>query len=179
MRQVQWLSINKKFFSTEMNGYSEPPLGPYISTLPLIDRDGKILDLGCGNGMLLQFLLEFSQHKLTPYGVDHTFKAVTQASTEILPEFKNNFEHGDVNNYNFRKGPFDIIIANPFYSNNKKEFTDKCLSNLYHDGRLIYRIHNDVLRDNNIKNLEELPEFQNRGMRVSQGDGLSFCVFEK
>lgn len=176
----QWLVDNSGYFSRELNGYTRPPIGPYLSTLPLIDRDGKIIDFGSGNGMLLKFLMLFSKHKLEPFGIDVNPQAIKQAAEEVLPGYANNFCVEDVNLYNFKESPFDIIITNPFYAHKKmREFTEKCLYHLNHGGRLIYRIHDDVLSAHKIDRLEELPEFHNLGMRVSNGDGLMFCVFDK
>jgi len=84
MDAVKWLENHRNFFSPEMNGYSNVPIGPYLSTLPLIDGNGKIIDSGCGNGMLLKFLIEFSGHSLIPFGIDLNEKAIAQASKEIL-----------------------------------------------------------------------------------------------
>jgi SAM-dependent methyltransferase len=180
MDQVQWLYEKKEDFSVELNGYRNPPTGPYMTTLPLIDRDGKISDLGCGNGMLLKFFLEFSDHLLEPFGIDKNPKAIQRAK-EILPAHAQNFMVKDVNEYDFSHGPFDLIVGNPFYieADERRAFTEKCLDNLYSGGRLVYRIHNDVLNHFQINNLEELPYLRNLGMKTSQGYGLSFCIFDK
>ena len=156
-----WLEDNEKYFSKEMNGYSRAPIGPYLSTLPLIDRDGRAMDLGSGNGMLLKFLMTFSNHNLIPYGIDLNEEAIGQAVNEILPDFAGNFEIGDIVDYQFPKGKFDIIITNPFYSKpNMEEFTERCLDNVNPKGRLIYRIHSEVLVNNNVERLDNIPDFK-------------------
>ena len=180
MDAIRWLEQNRQYFSREMNGYKDIPIGPYLSTLPLIDRDGKVMDLGSGNGMLLKFLMDFSGHNLNPFGVDINGLAIQQATQEVLPGFAEQFYIEDVNSHKFQDGPFSIIITNPFYSKpNMREFTERCLDNLCSGGRLLYRIHNDVLEAYNINSLEKLPDFKNLGMRVSNGYGLSFCTFDK
>ncbi len=177
---IDWLNAHKQYFSSELNGYSHPPIGPYLSTLPLIDRDGKIIDLGSGNGMLLKFLMKFSGHELSPFGIDINSRAIMQAKKEIFPEYSPlRFSVEDVNTYKFSKGPYNIIISNPFYSPNMRKFTETCLDNLTQGGKLIYRIHNDVIHHNNIKNLDDIPDLKNLGMKVSNGCGLSFCVFDR
>lgn len=180
MDPIQWLEKNEKHFSVEMNGYRSPPIGPYLSTLPLIDKDGKTMDLGSGNGMLLKFLMLFSSHQLNPYGIDLNEVAIKEAKHNILPEFSKQFSVENVINHEFSDGPYSIIIANPFYSNpNMRQFTEKCLDNLEKKGRLLYRVHDDVLKHNKVNKLEDLSDFKNLGMKVSQGYGLSFCIFDR
>ncbi|MBL7206686.1 MAG: class I SAM-dependent methyltransferase [Candidatus Aenigmarchaeota archaeon] len=79
----RWYEEQRKYFSIEMNGYRNPPELQYASILPLIDRDGKVLDAGCGNGMLLKFLMEFSGHNIVPFGIDTWDEAIEQAKTEV------------------------------------------------------------------------------------------------
>ena len=149
---MEWLRDNRRHFSREMNGYSDIPIKAYFSTLPLIDRDGHVADLGCGNGMLLKFIMNFSGHLLVPYGIDVNEKAVREAKEAILPaDYADNFRVCDVMDYDFREGPFEIIISNPLYACQKgkkpriMEFTEACLGSLSPGGRLIYRVHRDGL----------------------------------
>ncbi len=55
-----------------------------------IDRSGTILDIGCANGLLLLSLMEWSKHKLIPYGIDPDQERLAGVA-EVLPEFKDNF----------------------------------------------------------------------------------------
>ena len=179
MKKIQWFKDNKDKFSLELNGYSEPPVGPYISTLPLVNKNGKIIDLGCGNGMLLKFLIEFSNQQLIPYGIDLNQLSLNKAK-EFFPNQKDNFKIFDVNKYNFEEGPFDIIITNPFYTKpNIRQFTEKCLQNLNPGGRIIYRIHDDVILKNNITDLRELTDFKDQPIEILKGNGLTIIVIDK
>ncbi len=165
-----------------MNGYSVPPLGPYLSTLPLVDRDGEIMDLGSGNGMLLKFLSLFSHHTLTPFGIDLNADAIEQAKTVVLPDYADNFQVRDVINfiYDSPQRTYDLLVGNPFYAKpHLRDFTESCLQHLNPKGRLIYRIHDDVLARNRVDRLEDIPAFADLGMRISQGYGVSFCVFDR
>jgi len=153
-------------------------LGPYISTLPLIDRDGKIIDLGCGNGMLIKFIMEFSGHTFIPYGIDIEHKPIKHAKI-IHHEYAHNFRAYDINNYDFSEGPFDIIISSPSYAPNMRKYTYTCVENLAEKGRLIYRMHDDVIRKLNLHKLDELEDFEGLNMRISKGDGLVFCIFDR
>jgi SAM-dependent methyltransferase len=54
-----------------------------------INRDGTILDIGCGSGFLLKCLLEWSDHRLIPYGIDNNPKRIELAKM-LLPKYTNN-----------------------------------------------------------------------------------------
>lgn len=178
--QITWFKSNKHRFSIELNGYDNSPIGPYIGTLALIDRSGKILDIGAGNGMQLKFLTTFSYHNLIPYGVEINAKAFNQSINEILPEYSKNFKLIDIKDYDFKEGPFDIIlvdnplIAYPTYD--IVEFTKICMKHLSAMGKIIYKIHADALRKYNIT---DLSVFQNLGMQISSGQKLIFCVLTR
>ncbi len=180
MDPITWLKENKRFFSAEMNGHNSVPFNSYLFALPLIDRPGKVIDLGCGNGMFLKFLTLFSGHRLEPFGVDSNYSAVEEAKERVLPAHKKNFCFGDVNEYDFSRGPFDIIIADPFYAKGRfSEFKKACLDNLSSDGRLIFRIYHPSLKDKNLNIDRVLPAAHIPGMRFSRAPGAIFGVFDK
>ena len=52
------------------NVFGEYPTEVYNLFLSIIDHDGKVLDLVCGNGLLLRHLVTNSKYKLIPYRVD-------------------------------------------------------------------------------------------------------------
>ncbi len=178
MDTINWLNSNEKYFSESLNGYPCVPLGPYLSTLPLVDLDGKVMDLGCGNGMLLKFLMKFSGHDLIPYGVDKEFTPIRQVKFAILPEYKDNFSVNTVDRYKFKE-KFDLIISNPFYSKDMKKFTSDCLEALNPGGKLIYRIHDDVLRNNDINSLDDVSELNDYNLKNSKGLRIVFGVINK
>lgn len=60
----------------------------------LADRSGSVLDLGCGNGMLLSKVCA-ARNDLIPYGVDTNQLALDHARS-LLPQFAENFVHGDL-----------------------------------------------------------------------------------
>lgn len=176
---IDWLKNNAQYFSPEMNGYSGPPIGQYLSTLPLIDRNGKIIDLGCGNGMLLKFLIEFSSKSLECYGVDINEKAIKEAKI-LLPIFQSNFIVDDVRKVELGKKPYDIIITNPFYAHpNLADYVYKCINGLTDAGKLIFRVHDDVLKKNNIKSILEIELFRKLGLITSRGSGLEIGILDK
>ena len=108
----------------------------------LIRNDGKIIDMGCGNGLLLRFVINNSEHKLIPYGVDFLKKSIKQAKGEVLPEFKENFFVGNVMDYVFTE-KFDYILTAPDYVSDEdiKLYYNKCFNALNLKGMLIFYIH--------------------------------------
>jgi tRNA1(Val) A37 N6-methylase TrmN6 len=89
----------------------------YTSFLEVIDRSGKILELGCGNGLLLKFLVERSGRTLKPYGIEADARRVEEARRSIFPQWPGSVREGDLKTCAYRGGPFDLIIANPLYAN--------------------------------------------------------------
>ena len=59
-------------------------------TSKTINRDGTILDIGCGNGFLLKCFQYWQPHSLTPFGIDINSEFINQAKL-LFPEFANNF----------------------------------------------------------------------------------------
>jgi len=55
-----------------------------------INKDGRILDIGCANGFLLRCLQEWCNYKLEPYGIDINQKIIQQAK-ELFPSYSDNF----------------------------------------------------------------------------------------
>lgn len=130
-----WFKQNRDYFRAELNGFSNSPILSYLSILPLIDRDGLILDIGSGNGMLLKFILEFSKHKLIPFGIDLSVKAIKMAQEEILPQFADNFLCADLDTCIPFNRKFEILKCNPFHS--KRSFSELifyCLICISNDG---------------------------------------------
>jgi len=175
---IDWLNNNKDLFSIELNGYSGIPVGAYVSTLSLIFNSGKILDLGSGNGALLLFLTKFSKKKLEPYGVDIKDTVIEEAK-KLLPEYENNFIAGNVNEIRLDE-KFNIIITNPFYGKpNISNYVNKCLDMLTNDGYLLFRVHRDVLKHNDIGSMIENADLAKFDIRISTGVGLELGILEK
>lgn len=60
-----------------------------------IDKDGTILDIGCGNGFLLRSFQEWSGHVLTPYGIDLNQTFIDQAKS-LFPQQQEHFLQFDI-----------------------------------------------------------------------------------
>lgn len=55
-----------------------------------IERAGTLLDIGCANGFLLACLQFWSEHQITPYGVDIDAGSLELARA-LLPEYASHF----------------------------------------------------------------------------------------
>ncbi len=55
-----------------------------------IEKPGTLLDIGCANGFLLACLQLWSEHQITPYGVDID-AASLEVARDLLPEYASHF----------------------------------------------------------------------------------------
>jgi 2-polyprenyl-3-methyl-5-hydroxy-6-metoxy-1,4-benzoquinol methylase len=176
---TRWLQEHEQFFSFKLNGYSKIPFNIYSTILPLIDRDGSIIDLGCGNGILLKFIMLFSGHSLIPFGIDISESAIYQAKSTIHTKYANNFKVQNMIHYAFDKRRYDIIITSLAQGISLRDFTLKCIKQLNKNGRLIYILHADVLTRYNI-NTSTIFNFNGLKIRVSNGGGgIKFFIYDK
>ncbi len=144
------------------NGFKSLPENIYRAFAEQIDKDGKVLDMGCGNGLMLQYLMLTTGYKLIPYGVDFMSRSIKQAKKILHPQYANHFEVGNVVNYSFKKGPFDFIFAaiHHIYSGDRKEYLAKLRKNCKKDGKIIFYEYNDVLKAENYTWVGEFPELK-------------------
>jgi len=147
------------------NGYNSPPISLYESFLAVIDRPGKILELGCGNGLLLRFLCDNSAHLHNPFGVDCSPHLIHRARTEIFPDLQDQFQVADILTYDFAEAPFALIITNPLYADQGyreqidgriqklaadgsiRRYVHRCFENLAENGRLILFCYHSQLEE--------------------------------
>ncbi|MGC9095221.1 MAG: class I SAM-dependent methyltransferase [Candidatus Bathyarchaeia archaeon] len=130
------------------NGFDEYPKEIYDLFLSLIDHDGRVIDLGCGNGLMLRHLLTKSKHKLIPYGVDFIEESIKQAKEVILPMYAENFKVGNIVDIELGTGYFDFIFFDPYdvHPNDVQGMIDKLLKACKHGGKIIFYTYKDVLK---------------------------------
>ena len=157
-----WFSRRAALFS--QNGYRVPPRGIYQAILELVDRPGSILELGCGNGLLLRYLQDHSKHRLDCGGMDLNAAAIQTAQTLVFPERPQSFSVGDVRTYELQPGQHALILTNPLYADPGyyeqqggqllriagegliTQYVERCLSGLAARGRLILFCYTEQLR---------------------------------
>jgi len=83
----------------------------------LIKPESKVLDLGCGDGTLLNFLKK--EKKINPYGVEISEKELERCIGKGLPVY-----HGDIDEglIDYKKNSFDYVILSQTLQVTKKPY---------------------------------------------------------
>jgi SAM-dependent methyltransferase len=114
MRKEKWIRQFADSYWT--NGYTKAPWDIYDQFLTTIVIPGTILELACGNGLLLRYVSDLANIPLEPYGIDINPRAILEAKTVIFPERADSFAHADLRDGVFFQRRFDTILANPLYA---------------------------------------------------------------
>ncbi|KAJ8950013.1 hypothetical protein NQ318_002424 [Aromia moschata] len=162
----------------------------WINKTNSIKKDSKIVDIGCGNGMLLVQLAEEGYTNL--HGLDYSEKAIELAKA-VAQKQKVNISYVTCNILEEIKDDYDIIHDKGTYdaislSQNATDHRNKYIENMYaslkNDGILLITSCNwtqDELKDQFSKKFEQaeiIPTPQYRfGGKV--GSIVSSCVFRK
>ncbi len=92
-QKQDWYFQDNGFSSTEeMNIAQKPIIERAVKELE--GKNGPVLDLGCGNGILLKKIYDHNSD-LIPYGVEIDPSRFAHIA-ELLPEFSQNFQQGDI-----------------------------------------------------------------------------------
>jgi len=81
----------------------------YIQSNINIVKDSKIIDVGCGSGIFLEFFQQISNNI---YGIDTSLNQIQKAK-ELVPNA--NFNNGDALNFGFDDCTFDLIFCNSVF----------------------------------------------------------------
>ena len=130
------------------SGFKEYPREIYDLFTSLIHRSGKVLDLGCGNGLLLKHLVENSKYELEPFGVDFIEESIQQAREIVLPTYSDNFTASNIIDYNLEPGSFDFIFLDPtdIHRDDMDWFLERVIRACRPGGRIIFYAYRDVMR---------------------------------
>jgi SAM-dependent methyltransferase len=122
------------------NGFQELPQKIYQIFSQEIDKNGNVLDLGCGNGLMLKYLIETSGHKLIPYGADFMEPAIKQAKEIFHPEHSGNFFLGNIIDYPFKKNFFNFIFTAPHHvlSKDREKYLKNIWASCKKNGKIIF-----------------------------------------
>jgi SAM-dependent methyltransferase len=103
----EWYWRDNGFSTLEAQEQAHRPL---LDLIPQVAQGGNIVDLGCGNGVLLKALRDHYPNFI-PYGVDVNPAAIGHAK-QLLPEFADHFVVGDLFDYRLPRG-VDIVLLMP------------------------------------------------------------------
>lgn len=177
-----WNNSNGNFNS--INGYETNPKDIYSNFLKIIEKlevknDCKIIDLGCGNGMLVKFIRQNLKLNVIPFGVDFLEKSIVQAKTIIHPDYATNFRVSNISKVTFAKNSFDIIILDPsLLSTNDFLVLLPQIKEAANIASIFY-IHDDVLSALQIQSIKELYTFNDLSFEIYDFKKISFAVFMK
>lgn len=130
------------------NGFDVYPDEIYDLFLSLVNRDGRVVDLGCGNGLMLRHLVTKSQYKLVPYGVDFIKESIKQAKEVVIPEYAENFKVGNIVDIDLSANFFDFIFFDPYdvHPDDLQPMIYKILTACKPGGEIIFYTYADVLK---------------------------------
>ena len=128
-------------------GFKEYPGEIYDLFTSLIHKSGRVIDLGCGNDLLLRHLVENSRYKLEPFGADFIEESIQQARKQILPAYSNNLTVSNIVDYKLDPESFDFILLNPteIHRDNIDWFLDEVIRACRPGGKIIFYIYRDVM----------------------------------
>lgn len=101
------------------NGYHSYPLTVYnyfVAAINGLQMEGActLMELGCGNGLLLKHLQETVEAKITPYGIDFLASSINCAKQQILPAYKDNFTISNIADFDFEGKVYDVVLLDPY-----------------------------------------------------------------
>ncbi len=91
--EPDWYAPDNGFSSAQAMAEAHQPLVG-LAAATLAGQEGPVLDLGCGNGALLQRIHQ-AHPKLIPFGIELEPERVAHAH-QLLPEFAANFRQGNI-----------------------------------------------------------------------------------
>jgi hypothetical protein len=88
-----WYFLDNGFASAFGMDSAHEPIVQFVSN-HLTERSGSILDLGCGNGVLLQKITN-AKRCIIPYGIEISLEKVKHAGL-LMPKHRENFHVGSM-----------------------------------------------------------------------------------
>jgi SAM-dependent methyltransferase len=117
----------------------------YDTIYTVTTRAGRVLDLGCANGMLLRHLTLSSGGTLIPHGVDFVSELIDEART-LLPLHACDLHVGHIERFHLLRKTFAYVITNPQHvaPEARNEHVRRCLAALTTGGALILVQYDDA-----------------------------------
>jgi SAM-dependent methyltransferase len=124
------------------NGFTVYPIKEYNYFVNLIDNlnnqnQCSVIDICCGNGLLLKHLIEHCYSQIIPFGIDFLEHSIKQAKVVLHQNFSDNFFVSNAVNFDFSNFFFDLVLIDPYH------FKDEDLNTLV--SILIKQTFNSIL----------------------------------
>ncbi|MEW6357969.1 MAG: class I SAM-dependent methyltransferase [Planctomycetota bacterium] len=75
-----------------------------------LDKGRRVIELGCGNGRIAEYISDLTGTHIT--GVDLSEEGIRRAKARTKGKADRlRFLHANINDFNFKKGSFDVLIA--------------------------------------------------------------------
>jgi len=105
------LKLQCRLSTWKENGVNKIPLHVWLGDKIISSKlkNEQILDIGCGTGLLLQHINNYSKNRI--YGVDISSKMVEVTRKKLSPRMKKNVCVGDIEKLSFPDNFFDHVIA--------------------------------------------------------------------
>lgn len=163
------------------NGFTNYPTSVYNAFCEQIDKNGEVIDFGCGNGLMLKHLMNYSGYQLIPYGLDFLEPSIKQAKEIIHPQYKDNFIVKNMVEYSLKDKSFDFIFCPLSHVSPKDrlKFLNEMKGACREKGRIIFYEFPDNLRALELNWSGDLPELRNWKLIQKNYPGiLSIAVWE-
>jgi SAM-dependent methyltransferase len=164
------------------NGFDKYPLKEYNYFSDLLNdyislSKCNILDICCGNGLLLNHLINHCSFDVIPFGIDFQENSIKQAKDEIHTNFKDNFFIKNANSFDFSERIFDIVLLDPYH------FTDEDLQNL--TTRIlgsaktlaVFYCYQDVLANKNYATVADFPTINSLTLKIYDYAEISIGIY--
>lgn len=137
------------------NGFDEYPSEVYDLFCDYVDG-GRILDLGCGTGLLLRHLVERASRWAIPYGVDFLEEAVEAARRNFPRRYASNFVCCDIMSF-LPKMSFQYVLLEPslLFEKDRWLAVERMLSCLDEGGALVLYAYHDSMVAYSIRTIED------------------------
>jgi SAM-dependent methyltransferase len=163
------------------NGFPRLPRPVYDLFASQVVQGGKVLDLGCGNGLMLKYLVDVSPNRVVPYGVDWLERSIAQARHVVLPEFEGHFFVANLVDYDFADAPYRCIFVAPddVHPDDREQFFRTAVDALSDDGRIVFYCYRDVLDNQAVSWPGDLHGLTTLPLEQIDSDPVVLGVFHK
>lgn len=168
------------------NGFIHYPTKEYDYFVTIINnlnnaKRCNIMDVCCGNGLLLKHLIEHCDHQIIPFGIDFISLSIEQAINVIHPDFRQNFFISNAIDFDFSKYTFDFILLDPYHflDTDLKELLPRIIKQT--NNSIIFYTYIDVLEQAKFDSIANFPVLKNMNtydLEVFNYEKISIAILQ-